>query len=40
MAVVAFQEGVGLFSVSFDLKKKDTMALMEAFQEKILEMLE
>ncbi|HPW68533.1 MAG: TetR/AcrR family transcriptional regulator [Desulfomonilia bacterium] len=40
MAVVAFQEGVGLFSVSFDLKKKDTIALMEAFQEKIIEMLE
>lgn len=40
MAAVAFQEGVGLFSVSFDLKKKDTLALMEAFQEKIIEILE
>lgn len=40
MALVAFQEGVGLFSVSFDMQKKDTMALMEAFQDKIIELLE
>ena len=39
MALVAFQEGIGLFTVSFDLKKKETMALMETFQDKIIEIL-
>lgn len=39
MSLVAFQEGIGLFSISFDLKKKETMALMETFQDKIIEIL-
>ncbi|HOY76127.1 MAG TPA: TetR/AcrR family transcriptional regulator [Deltaproteobacteria bacterium] len=39
MSLVAFQEGIGLFSVFFDLNKGETMALMDYFQEKIVEML-
>lgn len=39
MALVAFQEGMGLFSVFFNLRKPDTMALMEEFQDRIIEML-
>ena len=39
MSLVAFQEGIGLFSVFFNLKKGETMALMENFQEMIIEML-
>lgn len=39
MALVAFHEGMGLFSVFFNLKKNDTLSLMEEFQDKIIEML-
>ncbi|MRR37442.1 TetR/AcrR family transcriptional regulator [bacterium] len=39
MATVAFQEGMGLFSVFFNMKKKDSLVILEDFQEKILEMI-
>jgi AcrR family transcriptional regulator len=39
MSLVAFHEGIGLFSVLFDLRKKDTLAMLESFQEKLLETL-
>ena len=39
MSLVGFHEGIGLFSVFFDLRKKDTLAMLETFQEKLLEML-
>jgi hypothetical protein len=39
MSLVGFHEGIGLFSVLFDLRKKDTLAMLETFQEKLLEML-
>jgi len=40
MAIVAFQEGIGLFTVFFNMKKKDSIGLMEAFQDRIIEMIE
>jgi hypothetical protein len=39
MSLVGFHEGIGLFSVFFDVRKKDTLAMLETFQEKLLEML-
>jgi AcrR family transcriptional regulator len=39
MSLVAFHEGIGQFSVFFDLRKKDTLAMLETFQEKLLETL-
>ena len=38
MSLAAFHEGVGLFSVFFDLKQKDALALLEACQERIMEL--
>ncbi len=40
MSLVAFQEGIGLFSVFFNMKKKDSLVLMETFQDRIIEMLD
>ncbi|MDD5667809.1 MAG: TetR family transcriptional regulator C-terminal domain-containing protein, partial [Actinomycetota bacterium] len=39
LAAVAFQEGVGIFSVFFGFKKDYTRSLLLGFQERILEML-
>lgn len=39
LATVAFQEGVGIFSVFFGFKKEYTRSLLLGFQERILEML-
>ncbi len=39
LAAVAFQEGIGIFSVFFDFKKEYTRSLLLGFQERILEML-
>ncbi|MDI6875010.1 TetR/AcrR family transcriptional regulator [Candidatus Solincola sp.] len=39
LAAVAFQEGVGIFSVFFRFRRDYTRALLEGFQERILEML-
>ncbi len=39
LATVAFHEGIGIFSVFFNFKKKYTTALLEEFQNKIIEML-
>jgi AcrR family transcriptional regulator len=38
-AAVAFQEGIGLFSVFFKMKKKESLAILEDFQEKVLEIM-
>jgi AcrR family transcriptional regulator len=39
MAAVAFQEGIGIFSVFFNFNRKYTRMLLEEFQERIIEML-
>ncbi len=39
IAAVAFHEGIGIFSVFFNLNKKYTTLLLEEFQAKIAEML-
>ncbi len=39
MAIVAFQEGMGLLMIFLNLKKNDIIPIMKDFQEKIIEML-
>jgi AcrR family transcriptional regulator len=39
IATVAFHEGIGIFSVFFNFKKKYTTMLLEEFQGKIIEMV-
>ena len=39
MAIMAFQEGMSMLLVCFNLGKKDYMSIIKDFQEKIIEML-
>lgn len=39
MVIMAFQEGMSMLLVCFNLKKKDFMPIIKDFQEKIIEML-